>query len=195
MRDGPMSASEQLPLPLTEPAEGTAVAGLGNAPAEPVERLWVRGAFDELRTATAAEIIAAARRAMTRRVRRGMAMDSPRAVREFLTMKLGTLEHETFAVLLLDARHRLIDYVELFRGTIDKASVYPREVVKLALERNAAALVLAHPHPSGAADPSQADELITRRLKEALALVDVRLLDHIIVAGGDAISFADRGLL
>jgi DNA repair protein RadC len=110
-------------------------------------------------------------------------------------MKLGTLEHETFAVLLLDARHRLIDYVELFRGTIDKASVYPREVVKLALERNAAALVLAHPHPSGAADPSQADELITRRLKDALALVDVRLLDHIIVAGGDAISFADRGLL
>jgi DNA repair protein RadC len=190
-----MSASEQLPLPLTEPAEGTAVAGFGDAAAQPTERLWVRGAFDELRTATAAEIIAAARRAMTRRVRRGMAMDSPRAVREFLTMKLGTLEHETFAVLLLDARHRLIDYVELFRGTIDKASVYPREVVKLALARNAAALVLAHPHPSGAADPSQADELITRRLKDALALVDVRLLDHIIVAGGDAISFADRGLL
>ncbi len=96
---------------------------------------------------------------------------------------------------LLDTRHRLIDYVELFRGTIDKATVHPREVVKLALARNAAALVLAHPHPSGAADPSQADELITRRLKEALALIDVRLLDHIIVAGGDAISFADRGLL
>ena len=193
---GPMSASEQLPLPLTEP-EGDAVAGFGSATAEvqQVERLWVRGAFDELRTATAGEIIAAARRAMTRRVRRGMAMDSPRAVREFLTIKLGTLEHETFAVLLLDTRHRLIDYVELFRGTIDKASVHPREVVKLALARNAAALVLAHPHPSGAAEPSQADELITRRLKEALALVDVRLLDHIIVAGGDTVSFADRGLL
>lgn len=191
-----MSATEQLPLPLTEPAGG-AVAAPSAARREPqaAERLFVRGAFDELRTATAAEIIAAARQAMTRRVRRGMAMDSPHAVRQFLTMKLGTLEHETFAVLLLDARHRLIDYVELFRGTIDKASVYPREVVKLALERNAAALVLAHPHPSGAADPSHADELITRRLKEALALVDVRLLDHIIVAGGDAISFADRGLL
>jgi DNA repair protein RadC len=189
-----MSASEQLPLPLTEPPEGDAVAGFGNPTAEP-QRLWVRGAFDELRSATATEVIAAARRAMTRRVRRGMAMDSPRAVREFLTMKLGTLEHETFAVLLLDTRHRLIDYVELFRGTIDKATVHPREVVKLALARNAAALVLAHPHPSGAADPSQADELITRRLKEALALIDVRLLDHIIVAGGDAISFADRGLL
>ena len=192
-----MSASEQLPLPLPEPAEGDAVARFGNPTAEPQQavRLWVRGALDELRTATATEIIAAARRAMTRRVRRGMAMDSPRAVREFLTMKLGTLEHETFAVLLLDTRHRLIDYVELFRGTIDKASVHPREVVKLALARNAAALVLAHPHPSGAAEPSQADELITRRLKEALALVDVRLLDHIIVAGGEAISFSERGLL
>jgi DNA repair protein RadC len=192
-----MSASEQLPLPLTEPPEDGTVAGFGDPTAEPkqAERLWVRGAFDELRTATATEIIAAARRAMTRRVRRGMAMDSPRAVREFLTVKLGTLEHETFAVLLLDTRHRLIDYVELFRGTIDKASVHPREVVKLALARNAAALVLAHPHPSGAAEPSQADELITRRLKEALALVDVRLLDHIIVAGGEAISFSERGLL
>jgi DNA repair protein RadC len=192
-----MSASEQLPLPLAEPAGGDAVAGFGNPTAEPqrAERLWIRGAFDELRTATATEIIAAARRAMTRRVRRGMPMDSPRAVREFLTMKLGTLEHETFAVLLLDTRHRLIDYVELFRGTIDKASVHPREVVKLALARNAAAVVLAHPHPSGAAEASQADELITRRLKEALALVDVRLLDHIIVAGGEAISFSESGLL
>lgn len=192
-----MSASEQLPLPLAELPEGNAVAGFGNPTTEPAQavRLWVRGAFDELRTATAAEIISAARRAMTRRVRRGTAMDCPRTVREFLTVKLGTLEHETFAVLLLDTRHRLIDYVELFRGTIDKASVHPREVVKLALARNAAALVLAHPHPSGAAEPSHADELITRRLKEALALVDVRLLDHIIVAGGEAISFSERGLL
>jgi DNA repair protein RadC len=192
-----MSASEQLSLPLAQPPDDDAVSGFGYPTAEPQQsvRLWVRGAFDELRTATATEIIAAAQRAMTRRVRRGMAMDSPRIVREFLTVKLGTLEHETFAVLLLDTRHRLIDYVELFRGTIDKASVHPREVVKLALARNAAALVLAHPHPSGAAEPSQADELITRRLKEALALVDVRLLDHIIVAGGEAISFSERGLL
>lgn len=192
-----MNASEQLPLLLPEPPEGDAVAGFANPTAEPQQavRLWVRGALDELRSATAGEIIAAARRAMTRRVRRGIAMDSPRTVREFLTVKLGPLEHETFAVLLLDTRHRLIDYVELFRGTIDRASVYPREVVKLALARNAAALVLAHPHPSGAAEPSEADELITRRLKEALALVDVRLLDHIIVAGGEAISLSERGLL
>jgi DNA repair protein RadC len=192
-----MSAFEQLPLPLDGSAASETLAMFSDGPEEPgpVAALLVRDASNELRAATPAEIIAAARRAMARRVRRGIAMDSPRAVREFLTMKLCTLEHETFSVLLLDTRHRLIDYVELFRGTIDKASVHPREVVKLALSRNAAAMVLAHPHPSGAADPSQADELITRRLKEALALVDVRLLDHIIVAGGDAISFADRGLL
>ena len=192
-----MSALEQLPLPFVEPPKPDAVAGLWSAALEPEKaaRLWIRGAFDELRTATAAEIISAAQQAMSRRVRRGTVLDSPRTVREFLTVKLGALEHETFAVLLLDTRHRLIDYVELFRGTIDRATVHPREGVKLALARNAAALVLAHPHPSGAAEPSQADELITRRLTEALALVDIRLLDHIIVAGGDAISFADRGLL
>jgi len=189
----------QLPLPLTRPLEGARVGVCGHVTAEPepgpAARLWVRGECDELRVATAGEIIAAARRAMTHRVRRGMAMDSPRAVREFLAIKLGALEHELFAVLLLDTRHRLIDYVELFRGTIDGASVHPREVVKLALARNAAALVLAHPHPSGAAEPSHADELITRRLREALALVDIRVLDHIIVAGGQAISFAECGLL
>jgi DNA repair protein RadC len=189
--------SFQLPLPLTETREGESLASFDHLAAEPApaERLLVRGECDELRTATASEIIAAARRAMTRRVRRGTAMDSPRAVREFLTVKLGHLEHELFAVLLLDTRHRLIEYVELFRGTIDGASVHPREVVKLALARNAAALVLAHPHPSGAAEPSQADELVTRRLREALALVDIRVLDHIVVAGGEAISFAERGLL
>jgi DNA repair protein RadC len=192
-----MTALVQLPLPLTGTREGETLALCATVTAEPerAERLLVRGECDELRTATASEIIAAARRAMTRRVRRGTAMDSPRAVREFLAIKLGALEHELFAVLLLDTRHRLIEYVELFRGTIDGASVHPREVVKLALARNAAALVLAHPHPSGAAEPSQADELVTRRLREALALVDIRVLDHIIVAGGEAISFAERGLI
>jgi DNA repair protein RadC len=192
-----MNSAVQLTLPLTGTREGDTPALFGNVTAEPerAERLLIRGECDELRIATAGEIIAAARRAMTRRVRRGTAMDSPRAVREFLAIKLGALEHELFAVLLLDTRHRLIEYVELFRGTIDGASVHPREVVKLALARNAAALVLAHPHPSGAAEPSQADELVTRRLREALALVDIRVLDHIIVAGGEAISFAERGLI
>jgi DNA repair protein RadC len=162
---------------------------------EATDRLFIRGDYDELRAATTAEIIAAARRAMTRRVHRGTAMSSPRAVREFLAVKLGTLEHEIFAVLLLDTRHRLIEYVELFRGTINGASVHPREVVKLALARNAAALVLAHPHPSGSPEPSQADELITQRLKEALGLVDIVVLDHVIVAGGETVSFAERGML
>jgi DNA repair protein RadC len=96
---------------------------------------------------------------------------------------------------LLDTRHRLIEYVELFRGTIDGASVHPREVVKLALARNAAAIILAHPHPSGIAEPSTADELITQRLKEALGLVDIRVLDHLIIAGGEAVSLCERGLL
>ena len=127
--------------------------------------------------------------------RRGVALDSPSVVRDFLTNKLGALEHEVFAVLLLDTRHRLIEYVELFRGTIDGASVHPREVVKLALARNAAAIILAHPHPSGIAEPSAADELITRRLQEALALVDIRVLDHLIIAGGEAVSLSERGLL
>jgi DNA repair protein RadC len=98
-------------------------------------------------------------------------------------------------VILLDKRHRLIEYVELFRGTIDGASVHPREVVKLALAKNAAAILLAHPHPSGVAEPSQADELITQRLKDALSLIDVRVLDHLIIAGGDVVSMAEKGLM
>jgi DNA repair protein RadC len=122
-------------------------------------------------------------------------MASPRLVKEFLSIKLGALEHEIFCVLLLDKRLRLIEYVELFRGTIDGASVHPREIVKLALAKNAAAVLLAHPHPSGVAEPSQADELITQRVKEALALVDIRVVDHLIVAAGEVVSLAERGAL
>ena len=147
------------------------------------------------RPATAEEIIASARECMSRRVRRGKHLASPKAAREFLTLKLGDLEREVFAVVFLDKRHRLISYQEMFQGTIDGASVYPREVVKEALRQNAAAVILAHPHPSGVAEPSQADELITRRLRDALDLVDIRVLDHIIVAGGDCISLAERGVL
>jgi DNA repair protein RadC len=192
-----MSAPTQRRLPLAGSMRETDTLEFGNVAEElqATDRLFIRGDYDELRAATTAEIIAAARRAMTRRVHRGTAMSSPRAVREFLAVKLGTLEHEIFAVLLLDTRHRLIEYVELFRGTINGASVHPREVVKLALARNAAALVLAHPHPSGSPEPSQADELITQRLKEALALVDIAVLDHVIVAGGETVSFAERGML
>jgi DNA repair protein RadC len=145
--------------------------------------------------ATAEEIISAAREHISHRVRRGTCLDSPKATRDYLMLKLGTREFETFCCLYLDNRHRLIEFVELFRGTIDGASVHPREVVKEALKRNAAAMIFAHPHPSGVAEPSRADEVITRRLKDALQLVDIRVLDHLIVAGGDVVSFSDKGLL
>lgn len=123
-------------------------------------------------------------------------LDAPATVRDLLRLRLAHLPHELFVVLLLDARHHLIDFVELFRGTLTQTSVYPREVVKLALARNAAAVLLAHNHPSGATEPSAADERLTRTLKEALSLVDVRVLDHFVVAGpATPISFAERGLL
>jgi DNA repair protein RadC len=144
------------------------------------------------RAATLEDIMTGARQALSNRVRRGTALTSPQLTRDF-TLKLGALKF--LRSLLLDGRHRVIEYVELFRGTIDGASVHPREVVKLALAKNAAALVLAHPHPSGVAEPSHADEILTRRLREALALVDIRVLDHIIVAGGATISLAELGLL
>jgi len=145
--------------------------------------------------ATPDEVIAAAREHISHRVRRGAYLTSPQATRDFLALKLGTQEFETFCCLFVDNRHRLIEFVELFRGTIDGASVHPREVVREAIKRNAAAVLFAHPHPSGIAEPSGADRLITQRLKEALQLVDIRVLDHLIVAGGQVISFLERGLL
>ena len=148
-----------------------------------------------IREASFEEIMAGARRAMARRVRKGAGLRSPKLVQEFLSLKLGTLEHEVFCVAYLDNRQRLIEFVELFRATIDGAGVHPREVVKQALQLNAAAVIFAHPHPSGVAEPSQADELMTRKLREALAFVDIRVLDHLIVAGSDVVGFAERGLL
>jgi len=136
-----------------------------------------------------------ARRHYAEALRAGPVLDCPPATREFLVARLRDSPHEVFCCLHLDNRHRLIAFEELFRGTIDGASVHPREVVKQALAHNAAALILAHNHPSGIAEPSQADELITRRLREALALVDIRILDHIIVADTGCLSFAERGLL
>ena len=147
------------------------------------------------RAATFDEVISGARHALAIRVRKGTVMTSPKAARDYLTMRLGTREHEVFTILFLDSRHRLIDCLELFRGTIDGASVHPREVVKEALKRNAAAVILSHNHPSGVAEPSQADEIITTRLRDALALVDIRVLDHLIVAGDVVTSLAERGVL
>ncbi len=135
-------------------------------------------------------------RALTEQLRTTACLDAPATVRDLLRLRLAHLPHELFVVLLLDARHHLIDFVELFRGTLTQTSVYPREVVKLALTRNAAAVLFAHNHPSGASEPSTADEVLTRTLKDALALVDVRVLDHFVVAGpATPISFAERGLL
>lgn len=136
-----------------------------------------------------------ARRHYAEAMRTGPALDCPITTRNFLVARLRDSPHELFCCLHLDNRHRLIAFDELFRGTIDGASVHPREVVKQALARNAAAVILAHNHPSGVAEPSQADELITRRLRDALQLVDIRLLDHLIVADNSCLSFAERGLL
>ncbi len=122
-------------------------------------------------------------------------LDSPTALREWLRLRCAGLEHEVFLALYLDCHHRLIAAGELFRGTLTQTSVYPREVVKEALLRNAAALIVAHNHPSGVAEPSRADEYLTQTLKSALALVDVRLLDHFVVGSGAIVSFAERGLV
>lgn len=122
-------------------------------------------------------------------------IDSPQVLREWLRLYCADLEHEVFIVVYLDAHHHVIEAVQLFRGTLTQTSVYPREVVKGALVHNAAAVALAHNHPSGKAEPSRADELLTQTLKSALALVDVRVIDHLIVAGDAVLSFAERGLI
>ncbi|AAM37032.1 DNA repair protein RadC [Xanthomonas citri pv. citri] len=157
--------------------------------------LHVRDTQGRYRLASVEQILEAAREAIDQKMQRGTEFSSPAVVKEYLRAKLAGFEHEVFAVLFLDTQHRLIEYTEMFRGTIDSASVHPREVVKEALRTNAAAVILAHNHPSGHPEPSTADRALTRQLKAALELVDVRTLDHIIVAGGANTSFAERGLL
>ncbi|MCL2658701.1 MAG: DNA repair protein RadC [Betaproteobacteria bacterium] len=141
-------------------------------------------------------VIEMARRALCEEMQERDLIDSPQAVRDWLRLRLGALPYESFKVILLDAGNRLLHAEELFRGTLDQTSVYPREVVKLALAKNAAAVIFAHNHPSGSTEPSRADQLLTANLKQALALVDIRVLDHFIVAGNsEPLSFAERGLL
>ena len=125
----------------------------------------------------------------------GSVFDSPKAVADFLKLHFAGQPHESFAVLYLDAQHALIAFEELFRGTLTQTSVYPREVLKRALHHEAAAVILSHNHPSGSTAPSRADELLTKTLSTALSMVDVRVVDHLIVAGGQSLSFAERGLL
>lgn len=140
-------------------------------------------------------VLELARRALQESVKRETLLSSPGKVRDYLRLMLSRLEHEVFVALYLDSQNRLIFTDELFRGTLTQTSVYPREVVKRALKHNAAAVIFAHNHPSGVAEPSRADELLTSNLKQALALIDVRVLDHLIVAGSSTVSFAERGLL
>lgn len=139
-------------------------------------------------------VLEMAQRHLFEQLIRGDALCSPRETRQFLSAQLANYPHEVFACLFLDNRNRVIAFEKMFYGTIDGASVYPREVVKMALKKNAAATIFAHNHPSGVAEPSQADEQITQRLKEALSLVDIRVLDHFVV-GDEVVSFAERGLL
>ena len=147
------------------------------------------------RPALLEEVLGAAQALLLGRVRECDVLDSPQVVRDFLRVRLGGLEHEVFAALMLDVQHRLIEYVELFRGTVTQAAVYPREVVKEALARNTVDIVLVHNHPSGVAEPSRSDEYLTQTLKRALALVDVRVVDHLVVCRAGIVSFAERGLL
>jgi DNA repair protein RadC len=148
-----------------------------------------------IREATFDETMTGARQALSAHVRKGTVFSNPKITANYLTARLAQHPYEVFTLIYLDNRHRFIAAEDLFRGTIDGATVHTREVVKEALKHNAAAVIIAHNHPSGVAEPSQADELITQRVKEALALVDIRLLDHIIIGDGATVSLAERGLL
>ena len=168
------------------------VAGLLHTPAEALKT--VKG----LGPAKRAELVAVlelARRALAQQLTQKPLFNTPQAVRDYLQLQLGGLHHEVFAVLFLDSQHRLIALEEMFRGTLTQTSVYPREVVKQALTLNASSVVLAHNHPSGTAQPSRADEALTQTLKAALALVDVRVLDHFVVTASQAVSMAELGLV
>ncbi len=148
-----------------------------------------------IRSARPDQIVSLAEVILGERFQRGQAFTDPVAVKSWLKARLATRPHEVFCVLYLDTRHRVLAFEELFRGTLDGASVPPREVVKQALHHNAAAVIFTHNHPSGLAEPSDADRRLTQRLKDALALVDIRTLDHFVIGGIEAVSFAERGWL
>lgn len=162
-------------------------------------RRLYRGSLQQVFADQAHEKCAVARELVQRLLHEDMqagdALNSPHAVRDYLRLSLNGREHEVFIAIFLDAQHRVIDCEEMFRGTLTQTSVYPREIVKAALRLNAAAVIFAHNHPSGATDPSQSDRMLTDALKQALSLVDVRVLDHFIVAGTSILSFAERGLI
>lgn len=169
-------------------------SGLGGVLAAGRDLASVKG-LGAAKRAQFAAVMELAQRSIGETLKEGAALTSPGAVRDYLRLALGPRDHEVFVCIWLDAQHRVVKFEEPFRGTLTQTSVYPREIVKSALGANAAAVIFAHNHPSGVAQPSQADELLTRNLKEALALVDVSVLDHFVIAGNQAISFAERGLL
>jgi DNA repair protein RadC len=158
-------------------------------------RLMVRDQTGDFALASPEQILQAARQIIDQKMQRGQAFSAPTIAEDYLRAKLAGLEHEVFAVLMLDARHRLIAYVEMFRGSISSATVEPREVLKECMRHNAAAILIGHNHPSGDATPSSADITLTKRLRAALDLVDVRVLDHIVVGGNTTVSMASRGLI
>ncbi len=160
-----------------------------------LDRFCTRRGLGPAKFAQLQAVLEMGRRHLGERLQRGDTFANPEDTRRFLQTRLRGYPYEVFSCLFLDNRNRLIAFEELFRGTIDAASVYPREVVRCALEHNAAALIVAHNHPSGVAEPSRADALLTQRLREALALVDIRLLDHFVVGDGDVVSLAERGLM
>jgi DNA repair protein RadC len=161
----------------------------------PAERLGALPGLGPARQALLLASLELGQRYLAEGLARGDALANPEDARRYLTRRLRPHPREVFGCLFLDNRHRALRFEELFYGTIDGASVHPREVVRRALACNAAAVILAHNHPSGVADPSRADQLLTRRLQDALALVDVRVLDHLVVGDGETVSFAERGLL
>lgn len=157
--------------------------------------LYVLDAAGDYRVADSATIIAEAKRRIAVKFRRGISLSSPDTAKDAIQLQWCEREHELFGCLYLDAKHRLLEWAELFRGTIDAAAVYPREVVKAALACNSAAVIFVHNHPSGDATPSEADKFITQRLKSALGLVDIRVLDHFVMGAEAVFSFAEAGLL
>lgn len=169
------------------------VAGLLHTAADDLKQ--VKGLGGSAKRAELVAVLELARRAVTQQLKTREAFASPGSVKQFLQLRLGAKRHEVFAVMFLDAQNRMIEMEELFRGTLTQTSVYPREVVQRALHHHAASVVLAHNHPSGAVQPSRADEVLTSTLKAALALIDVRVIDHVIVAQGAALSMAEKGLL
>jgi DNA repair protein RadC len=169
------------------------IAGLLHTAAEDLKR--IKGLGGPAKRAELMAVLELARRGLAQQLGAREIFATPGAVKQYLQLHLARKQHEVFAVLFLDAQNRLIDMEELFQGTLTQTSVYPREVVKRAIKHHAASVVFAHNHPSGAVQPSRADEALTQTLKAALALIDVRVLDHVIVAQGEALSMAERGLL